>query len=538
MAITEKFQYYLNDERWAITASVVIADEEKFSFASKNDKLDAAASVTGDLLDSSGNKTGSYAAYCEKVKASEYNPMSLPQGAVVTKKNTCYYLNGKATYDDDEDVVVNGHYAYTEIESVVSGNLRFVIERNYTDIDRDAYYVIRAVNDIGEEGPPSDISNLVTRKPDEYVDIKISVGDTEAEEHVEKYRVYRSATGTDGSGFLFVGDAMLSDAVDNVVTFRDDKSDSDLGEVMPNFGSVPKNLDGIVGMSGGFIAAYKGKDIYFSEPYKPYSFPYEYHQSVPFDIVGAATRSNYLYVMTKGALYAFVGDHPETITPLSMRFDVPCISKNSIAHVQGDIIYAGTTGLVIIGNGGARIFSDGLYTVEQYKGLGFENCEKAGEYDGKYFAVLQNKVMLFDFADGELKHTTLDKSACTLGEYSWNDGSWLNYHDTYRQTNTPYGETFITQNFDASPVEGTWKSKEFVFERPVAFTCARVRSESGSAAVGIRLYAEGDLVFSGAALHNKAFRLPVLRRECKWSVEVSSTADIDSVELAESMAEL
>jgi hypothetical protein len=333
---------------------------------------------------------------------------------------------------------------------------------------------------------------------------------------------------------------------DGYILYRDVKSDEELNEVMPKFGEVPEKLGGICGMSGGFIAAFKGKDIYFSEPYLPYCFPWEYSQSVPFDIVGMAVRSNYLYVMTTGPLYAFVGDHPEAILPLAMRFDVPCISRKSIAHVQGNIIYAGTTGLVMIGNNGPAVFSDKLYTLEQYKNLKFENCICAGEYDGKYIAVFDDRALVFDFADGQLTHTTLDKTAFTSSEYKYNDSTWESYRQDFVNTNTPYGETMIEQSFSTSALDSVWRSKEYVFPRPIAFTSARVNFEDPASKVHIRLYAEGVLVYDSSLKENapngipcgKAFRLPVIRRECHWSVEVCGSTDITSVELAESMAEL
>ena len=225
--------------------------------------------------------------------------------------------------------------------------------------------------------------------------------------------------------------------------------------------------------------------------------------------------------------------------PLALRFDVPCISRASIAHVRGAIIYAGTTGLVIIDHNGPSVFSDKLYTIEQYKALHFENCRCAGEYDGKYFAVFDDKVFLFDFSDGGLKHTLLDTTALTggtFGTYTYNDGSWAN--NATAGHNAPYGETRISQDFTVNAATAVWKSKEYVFERPVAFSCARVRYDTPNAAVTLKLYAEGTLVCTVTARRNEAFRLPILRRECRWSAEVSGTADVTSIELAESMSEM
>jgi hypothetical protein len=65
-----------------------------------------------------------------------------------------------------------------------------------------------------------------------------------------------------------------------------------------------------------------------------------------------------------------------------------------------------------------------------------------------------------------------------------------------------------------------------------------VRFNDPTATVNIKLYAEKQEVFSGTVQHNKAFRLPVLRRECRWSVSVSGSTDITTIELAESMQEM
>jgi hypothetical protein len=59
------------------------------------------------------------------------------------------------------------------------------------------------------------------------------------------------------------------------------------------------------------------------------------------------------------------------------------------------------------------------------------------------------------------------------------------------------------------------------------------------AKVTLKLYGEGILVHTAENIvNNQAFRLPVLRRECRWSVEIAGATDITSVELAESMTEM
>lgn len=542
--------YYEDDSLWSCNCAFIQNNSVSLEFTTVNSKLrETTVTAGGKLLTYSGRQVGTYSAYNEKIAASDYPAMNVPEGAYIFKKGTnCIYLNDTGRIEDDI-VVRDGNNASKDVnhEYITAGNLHFFVKRNYTSIDKDMCYVVRAVNEIGEEGQPSEISDFVTCRPDEAAIISFTPSDKADIENIVKYRIYRSSSGTTGSDFLFVDEVSADNKNQNgEIEFKDTKDEEELNEVMPKFGEVPEDLEGICGMSGGFIAAFKGKDIYFSEPYLPYCWSWEFSQSVPFDIVGMAVRSNYLYVMTTGSLYAFVGDHPELIMPLAMRFDVPCISKKSIAHVDGNIIYAGTTGLVIINNQGPAIFSDKLYTIEQYKELHFENCICAGEYDGKYIVVFEDKAMVFDFSDGQLNHTIMDNSAFDATSYSWNDGSWQNYRNNFSESNTPYGETMITQTFSENYLKSKWKSKEYVFARPIAFTCARVNFDNENAVVHIKIYGDGNLVYDSSLPQNapdgipcgKAFRLPVMRRETHWSVEVSGNTDITSIELAESMAEL
>jgi hypothetical protein len=525
---------------------MLIDGKNTIEFQTVNSELSATAIVSNyDLLTYSGQKVGTISAYNQKVAASEYGELAVPSGAVLDKsKTSCYYFNGRANLDTDGKTVVEGDKKDVTIEKVSAGNLHFTIQRNYTAVDRDTFYVVTAVNDIGEESAPSEISEMIVTKADEAPTIKF---ETINDKKISSYRIYRASGGTSGSDFFFVDEVSADTADGGTITFKDIKSTEELNEPLPKFGAVPEELQGICGMSGGFIAAYKGKDIYFSEPYLPYCFPPEYSQSVPFDIVGMSVRGNYLYVMTEGPLYAFVGDHPETITPLSMRFDVPCISRASIAHVNGSIIYAGTTGLVMINNNGPSVFSDKIYTLEQYKALNFEDCVCSGGYGDKYIAVFENKALVFDFADGQINLTELDEYGFTAESYSWDNGNWYNYRSYFKTHNTPFGETMITQDFSESsvPLATSWRSKEYVFHRPIAFTTARINYEDkANATIRVRLYGDGKLVYDSDAAspqgipRGEAFRLPVMRRETHWSVEISGNADITSVEFAESMAEM
>lgn len=454
-------------------------------------------------------------------------------------------LNGK---DEGEggDVTTGGRYSGTAVVYPAK-DLRMFVEVNYIDITRNFYYVARFVDDSGAEGPPSELSELMERKPDERLNITVSFDASVAASYrMKKIRLYRSAGGTDGSDYFYLGEREITAGASSVV-FQDDMPDSELSEPMPEYGNSPK-LDGIAALTGGFMAGFEGKNIWFSEPYLPHVWPSKYNQSVQFDVIGIAVRSNYLYVMTKGQLYAFVGDAPEQMTPLTLRFDMPCISRTSIAYVSGSIVYAGTTGLVVISNEGPRIFSNAYFTTEQYKALGFENCLAAGEYDGKYFAVFERETLLFDFVENTL--TTLNQAGFELLEYRADDGSW----PQKEFLNSPYGSVLVEQIFEQEPEEekqaapeetgpeeltARWHSKTYVFPRPVAFSTVRIRSYGEAEhSVILRLFAENVMVKELKIKPGKAVRLPLLRRERRWSFELETDCDLEAFEIAESMAEL
>jgi hypothetical protein len=265
------------DASWSCQCAIIPSEgKDPIIFNSVNSKL-GASSYAGKqkLLNFSGKQVGTYSAYCQKLSASEYPEMKTPEGAVV-QGQMCYYLNDRASFDKDGTLVI-GNYMHQRIETVSPGNLHFVIQRNYTAVDRDTFYVVRAVTELGEEGSPSDISVMVSCHADEAPVLKIpvamkekdqdaqtvSAGDSntdagveyalppeviETEHEVTALRLYRAAGGTTGSDFLFVDEIPISGEDsenikynDGYILYRDVKSDEELNEVMPKFGEVPES---------------------------------------------------------------------------------------------------------------------------------------------------------------------------------------------------------------------------------------------------------------------------------------------------------
>lgn len=146
--------------------------------------------------------------------------------------------------------------------------------------------------------------------------------------------------------------------------------------------------------------------------------------------------------------------------------------------------------------------------------------------------------------------TTLNQAGFELLEYRADDGSW----PQKEFLNSPYGSVLVEQIFEQEPEEekqaapeetgpeeltARWHSKTYVFPRPVAFSTVRIRSYGEAEhSVILRLFAENVMVKELKIKPGKAVRLPLLRRERRWSFELETDCDLEAFEIAESMAEL
>lgn len=400
------------------------------------------------------------------------------------------------------------------------------INREYIDIARDFYYVARYVDDTGAEGVPGVLSAMITRKPDESLNLKLSAIASHPA-HITKARIYRSAGEYDESGFFFLSEINAPTTVGVDATFSD--AEIDLSEEMPSYGNPPDAMENLVNLSGSFMAANVGTDIYFSDPYLPHQWPWKYAVTVPFPIVAMASRRNYLYVMTTGGLYGFVGDLPEAMSQIAMSFNHPCISKSSVANVDGLILYAADLGIVAIGDNGPAIMSSEFLTVDQYKAM-FDETAQAASYNGKYFITTTDE-------DG--KAVCFDLRNKTMVEFPEFDAT-IDYPDYDRDEMfpSPYGQSFIYR--DDPALTARWKSRSFLSDRPISPVAIKIDYRDGEIAT-IKLHANGEKVYDtvpDGLASGESWKLPILRRERHWQVEISGSAIIENIYLVDSIREV
>jgi hypothetical protein len=150
-------------------------------------------------------------------------------------------------------------------------------------------------------------------------------------DNVASKRIYRVLTGNVYASYFYV------DAIAAATTiYADVVPDESLGsEILTEEYDPPINtMIGLVAMSGGVLAGFSGKDIYFSEPYLPYAFPVGNSVTVDSPIVAIAAYGNQLITLTEAEPYIVTGNDPSSMTPKKMGAAHPCVSKRGAVPTE------------------------------------------------------------------------------------------------------------------------------------------------------------------------------------------------------------
>lgn len=338
--------------------------------------------------------------------------------------------------------------------------------------ERAVVYRVTTVNEAGIESPASAASNLVTVGANMIPHVASLPSGTK--------RLYRAAGSASDSQYYFVAE-VYGTSYDDLI------ADADLGEAMPDIENPPTNLAQVVRLPGGFLAGFKGRDIYFSDPYMLYSWNSDYTLTSQYDIVGIATRGEDLIVLTDTTHYIISGATPDVMTMTELSLTQPCSSMLGICSVGTTVGYVSPDGFVVIDGNSGRIITDQFYSRDQWQALVPANI-KAKEYDGN--------IMLWT---------------------STTSGLILDY--THHHVTTFSG---------GGAGQFTWKSKVFSSDLPIEMHVAQVTGASGSHA--LTLWADGVQVFNSFVEANTD--LPLTRGMAAgkdWEIQISGSTQVDGI---------
>lgn len=447
---------------------------------------------------------------------------------------------------------------------------------------RSYVYTLYSVN--GEESVPSPPSQLISVETNQTV----NVGNFQnivtpspplpADSYppnygnVKELRLYR----TFNNEFHFVA----SIPVPFPAVYNDAVLDQNLGEVLQSqhYFPPPVDIEGLIGLSCGSLAAFHGNKVAFSEPYQPGAWPPEYEKIFDYPVVALGTFGQTCVVATKGFTYLVSGTDPRSFSVARVPDPYPCVSKRSMASADSGCIYSSSDGLIFIGTAnyytqysGVNVLTRDIATYDEWKNYN-PSTILGVIFDGRYYGFYRNpnsfvntdelgKGFVFDPRLQRLPGMPIEGSAADkdnifadLDFYA--SAAFANPQvplhlvvpfDNDEDDNIISGvsdetpETFINYLFkwEAGPASHpyVWRSKQFSFPYVVTFSAAKITfnpTEPNNLIFRLVDGATGDILFERGVGSSSPFRISSLRPRTEWMVEVEGTSWVEKIHLATS----
>lgn len=234
----------------------------------------------------------------------------------------------------------------------------------------------------------------------------------------------------------------------------------------------PANLRFLVSMPNGMMAGVSGKEICFSEPFRPHAWPSDYRQTIKHTPVALGSFDTTLVIATDGVPYTISGVNPSTMGGGAQAIEEawPCVSARGMVSTSFGVMYPAPQGLVLIGIGGAQIVTRDFYTQEEWRNV-YPETFVASIRDGRYYAGYR----VDEFSSYTLIIDKSEFASVTLA----------NYPVTASWTDPTTGVLYVVINniiCEWDSTEGSvsmfdWMSKEFLSPPPVNFAAARIEAD-------------------------------------------------------------
>ena len=386
-----------------------------------------------------------------------------------------------------------------------------------------SYYLLTMVSTYGAEGPSGPPSNQVTWRVGQTVNVYLPALPEMGNSAATTYRLYRSATGSSGSNFMFVTQLDFT-----AVVFHDTTLDANLGSalVTSDWTPPPANLVGLTMLPGGVLAGFVNNTLWFSEPGYPDSWPVKYQQVTDYPIVGLGVYANTLVVTTTGQPYLAQGIDPASMSLTKLDCNQACVAKRSIVDMGDSIVYASPTGLVRVSAQGATLLTAAMFTHAAWQALN-PSSFVAFQWEGYYLAF---------FYDGTYRAITINPYNATEGVAFHTPYATAGYYDL--QENQLYVADIngLSSWNTGAPLTYTWTSRA---EEPGTFVnYGWLQVLADAYPVTASYYGDGALVTTVTITSKQAVRLPGQALYRRHELKLSGTGAVYAAHLAQSARDL
>ena len=252
-------------------------------------------------------------------------------------------------------------------------------------------YVYTWVTALGEEGPPSP-PHIVQSGPIDATYTLALTAPTPSDNlnrQLETTRIYRTVVSAQGvATFFFVAEIPIT-----TLSYADNAAIDTDAVVVGNeelatlyWSAPPIDLQGLVTMPNGMVAAWRANEVWFCEPYYPHAWPVPYVIAVDADIVGLGVYDQSVIILTDGQPYAAVGPDPSSMALWKIQPLEPCTSRLSIVNTPNGVLYSSPNGLINITPNGAANLTAQMTTKDQWNDLLHLNTVAAAMLAQGYYA--------------------------------------------------------------------------------------------------------------------------------------------------------
>ena len=393
-----------------------------------------------------------------------------------------------------------------------------------------------AVNIWGEESAPSNpvLFDRQAGQSATYTVTHTATAGQQAINGINFYRTYPSLQGTTEYFLINSTPAALSGGTASI-TDASDTPQTTTNLTSTEWDTPPALPSNLTYVGNGFFAIGSGKDIVFSEPYRPHAWPYR--MTLPHGIIGIVAIEGGVLVTTQAQTYLVSGAHPTQMSQQLLPVEQAGWSSTAMSRIEGAAVFASNDGLVSVYGGQPSLKeSQSLFMRADWRSR-YGNARlnlRLAHHDGRVLGLIDPSYPIASTAEAFLLR--LDEAAgayCRLdvGEPLFNAAVSGTTDQLFVTMEDGFAE-FAASNTNLSY---EWHSGERLFPAPINFACGVVDAV-GTAALTV--FADGVLRATVAISGRTSFRLPGGARAYRWSVKLTGTATIREVSLAQSFAEL
>jgi hypothetical protein len=332
--------------------------------------------------------------------------------------------------------------------------------------------------------------------------------------------------------YFFVGDVITGNAT-GTFDFLDDVKGAELNEPLSSqdYFPPPAALVGLMALPNGILAAWKGNELWFCEPFKPWAWPPAYVEPLPSTIVGGIAHGAGAIITTVRQPYAVSGVSSDSMTASKLNVDQAGVSKWSIASVDGAVMYASNDGIVVLNGGTASLVqSSRFFTRDVWR------QRYSTRLSNMVFSVWDGRLVVFSNTGGMvpfmIRFDEADGTMTDLPNLSAISAFISQLSDQFY-----YGNGNSIYQFNGGePQNAVWQSREIVLDTPTNFGFAQAVT---TGAWSVEFYAAGVLRHTqNLAAGTTNFRLPSGFKSDRWQMKVSGQGRFRELRVANTGVEL